>query len=351
MSRQSASKSSKSSGSQAEQTLTQENFERELKKLAEKAQGETLLKWALKQGRILFQIGAIYFLAATYSNVSVLNLSPVYGTIPSRRLHSQGVWASCFLGWSLNIFLRKWLSVRPQQSLPLIAAHIPLIHFYLFKYSDLLGASYGPLLTESLTFFPLLIISTAAAANLLNELEFDCNWIQNWISDSLPGIFSYTFFRAMELLSAKQIQNTIGNSVMQTRLGLQIVLISAYSILFPSKILIYILPAVLHLALYNTHVPSSYADSLLRTSLENKGWSLLERRESLTGYISVLENHEQKFRAIRCDHSILGGEWLSYVNNLGIAEPIYSVFVMLEAVRLVELKKPILDFEANAYVM
>jgi hypothetical protein len=55
---------------------------------------------------------------------------------------------------------------------------------------------------------------------------------------------------------------------------------------------------------------------------------------------------------MRCDHSLLGGEWLSRSDrNSILAEPIYGVFVMLEAVRLVEVKKSVPDSEAKALVM
>ena len=66
------------------------------------------------------------------------------------------------------------------------------------------------------------------------------------------------------------------------------------------------------------------------------------RRESVTGYVSVLDNTEAGYRVMRCDHSLLGGEWqkapkgLEHLARGGFKEPIYAVFVLLEAVRLVE---------------
>ena len=58
---------------------------------------------------------------------------------------------------------------------------------------------------------------------------------------------------------------------------------------------------------------------------------------------------------MRCDHSILGGNWLAGLGSWAggekpilsagrVAEPIYAVFVMLEAVRLVQ------DVDASASV-
>jgi hypothetical protein len=81
------------------------------------------------------------------------------------------------------------------------------------------------------------------------------------------------------------------------------------------------------------------------------GWALIDRQESLTGYISIIESPEKGFRVMRCDHSLLGGEWLANTKRNIIPEPIYGVFVMLEAVRLVEVKTSVPDSEAKALVM
>jgi hypothetical protein len=81
------------------------------------------------------------------------------------------------------------------------------------------------------------------------------------------------------------------------------------------------------------------------------GWSLIARQESLTGYISVIESKERGFRVMRCDHSLLGGEWLKSTTKTNVREPIYGVFVMLEAVRLVEVPVSVPDNEASALVM
>lgn len=63
-----------------------------------------------------------------------------------------------------------------------------------------------------------------------------------------------------------------------------------------------------------------------------------------------------QYRAMRCDHSLLGGEWLlteerREKEGWKVDEPIYSVFETLEAVRLVETEPAILDAEAQALVI
>jgi hypothetical protein len=329
--------------------LTQEKFEKELKALASKAQEETWTKWATEQAWVLIQSGTLLTLAATYSNVSQLTLSPVYGGIPASIWHSKGVMTACFLGWSSNLFLERRLPVKPSQLLPLIAAYIPMAQFFLFKLSGIFGAIYGPLITESLTYLPLLLMSVSTTATILDDLEMNPGRFQ-WAADTAPGILSYAFFKTMEFVSNNKIQSTIGSSLIQTRLGLQILLAGLYSIFAPSKLLLFTIPAIVHTALFNVHVPYSYTTSVLNGTMVKTGWSLIERHESLTGYISIIESAEKGFRVMRCDHSLLGGEWLANTRHR-LAEPIYGVFVMLEAVRLIEVPTKVPDKKANALVM
>ena len=333
-----------------EPLLTQENFEKELKALASKAKEETWAKWAGEQAWVLTQSGVLLTLAAIYSNVSELSLSPVYGGIPSSVHRTKGIMTAMFLGWSSNLFIKRNLPLKPQQLLPVIAAYIPFTQYFLFKISGFLGAVYGPLITEALTFLPLLLLSVSCTATVLDDLEMSIGRWQ-WLSDAMPGILSFSFFKAIEYFSGNAISSSIGTSFFQTRLGLQIVLTGLYSLFSPSKLLLYALPALLHTALFNIHVPSPYATSSLNATMNTKGWSLLERQESLTGYISILESSNDGFRVMRCDHSLLGGEWLRKMSGSTMAEPIYGVFVMLEAVRLVQIKDPVPDNQASAFVV
>jgi hypothetical protein len=327
--------------------LTQENFEKELQALASKAQEETWGKWAKEQAWVLTQSATLLTLAAIYSNVSQLTLSPVYGEIPASIWHSKGVMTACFLGWSSNLFLRRNLPLKPAKLLPLIAAYIPMMQFFLFKLSGFFRAVYGPIITESLTFLPLLLLSVSCTATILDDLEMNPGRFQ-WAVDAAPGILSFAFFKTVEFVSNNKIQATIGSSFIQTRLGLQILLAGLYSIFAPSKLLLFAIPAILHTALFNIHVPYSYTTASLNTTMSKTGWTLIDRQESLTGYISVVQSADPGFRAMRCDHSILGGEWV--IPNRK-REPIYGVFVMLEAIRLIEVPEKVPDKEAEALVM
>jgi hypothetical protein len=110
-------------------------------------------------------------------------------------------------------------------------------------------------------------------------------------------------------------------------------------------------PALLHTAVLNTHLATPWATAALRSTLTAHNFTLLARRESLTGYVSVLESVDAGYRVMRCDHSLLGGNWMRFPNVRGVAEPIYAIFVMLEAVRLVQTPQPIVDAEASALVV
>lgn len=333
--------------------LTQENFEKELKALASKAREETTFRWVAEQSWILLRAAVLLSLAAIYANISLLTLSPVYGGYPSAIFHPKGVLTACFLGWSSNLYLKRYLPVRkPVLLLPVIAAYIPFIQYFLFQLSGFLGATYGPIVTEALTLLPLVFLSVACTATVLDDVEITSGRY-SWVSDAAPGVLSFAFFKTVETLSSSFISKTIGQSVVQTRLGYQILLQGVYTLLHPSKLALWMIPALLHTALLNEHVPSPLALARLNTTMTEQGWALLERTESITGYVSVIENRQKDagFRAMRCDHSILGGEWLGKPRGSKLSEPIYGVFVILEAVRLVETPLPIKDEDATALVM
>ncbi|KAI4109107.1 MAG: hypothetical protein LQ339_001913 [Xanthoria mediterranea] len=95
---------------------------------------------------------------------------------------------------------------------------------------------------------------------------------------------------------------------------------------------------MLHTFFFSVYSPFPHSNTHLNSTLHHLGYSLIARQESYTGYISVLDNNKDGFRVMRCDHSLLGGEWFpqpGYESQL--REPVYAIFVMLEAVRLVQL--------------
>ncbi|KAI1387610.1 S-adenosyl-L-methionine-dependent methyltransferase [Hypoxylon trugodes] len=324
---------------------TKEDFEEELKLLAGQAQEETWANWAAQQGIIYAKAAALIALMAVYANVSLLTLSPVYGQIAATRWHQRLVWTALFVGWGGNLALRRVLPVKTITLLPLVAAYIPMLQSFLFQASETFGANIGPTITEAFTLFPLVVFSTACVADVLENA--DLSGLPKSLAGSAPGLGSYAVFKLLENNSMQQLAAQIGKSVLQTRVGLELVLASAYSIFARSKLLVWAIPAFLHAAFYNTHLITPITTNSLNTTLHINAWSIVDRWESTTGYISVLDSHRDGFRVMRCDHSLLGGEWTKFPRKI-VAEPIYSVFAQLEAVRLVQIPNKTPDNKAKA---
>lgn len=327
---------------------TPQSFEKELKNLAATAKEETWGRWLTEQASVYFRSAVLLGLVAVYANVSELALSPVYGSIPVSIWHNKLVMAACFVGWACNLHLGRILPVRMTRLLPVIALYIPMVQFFVFKLSGTLTAYHGPMITEGLTLFPLMVLSVASTATFLDGA--DMSIVPGFIRDASPGILSYFYYRAVESGSARLLGQYIGKSIFQTRMVLEIVIGASYALVAPSKFLILTIPALLHTTFFNTHVMTSMATQSLNVSMTANDWILHDRKESLTGYISVADNLKAGFRVMRCDHSLLGGEWIRYKAPI-VAEPIYGVFTMLEGVRLIEVPEPVPDNEAKALVM
>ncbi|EEU40485.1 uncharacterized protein NECHADRAFT_32447 [Fusarium vanettenii 77-13-4] len=339
-------KTSKATG--APEGFTPERFERELKDLAAKAKEDTWTRRAAKQTSIYLQTVFILGLLGVASSVSQLNLSPVYGSIPSAVTHAPVIMAGCFVGWAGNLFLRNVLPLPTAQLLPIVALNVPAIQYLAGGFSDRLGCWWGPLVTEALTLFPLAVFSAACVADQLEDA--DLSILPKFVADAAPGIGSWGLFRLAERIANEKLQGLIGSAFWFTRVGLELVLAGIYAVFSPSKYLVLAIPALLHTAVLNTHVMTPMATASLNSTLAAQNWTLLERKESLTGYISILENLGQGFRVMRCDHSLLGGEWVR-IQGQKVSEPIYGVFVMLEAVRLIQRETPLPDAEAKALVV
>lgn len=329
-------------------SFTPEAFEKELKDLAAKAKDETWGKWLTEQSSVYLRSLSLLGLVALYANVSELALSPVYGSIPVSIWHNRLVMAACFVGWSSNLHLARVVPFRLAYLLPVIALYIPTIQFLLFKFSATLSAHHGPLITEGLTLFPLMVISVACTATYLEGAELSA--LPGFLRDAAPGIASYGFYKLVETTSAKLLFQYVGQTVFQTRIVMEIILGASYALVAPSRFLLFTIPALLHTGLYNTHALTPYATDSLNTTMTAQGWILQDRKESNTGYISVVDSVQNGYRVMRCDHSLLGGEWIRFKGRR-VAEPIYGVFTMLEGVRLVEVAEPVPDNEANALVM
>ena len=295
-------------------------------------------------------------LAATYSPVSQLNLSPVYGAIPASIYHPSLTLTAVLTAMTARSTLKRYLPVDTAKWAPILAFSIPTIQFILFQQSSRMGATYGPLVTEAFTYFPLVLLSILGAGTRLDLL--DLSQYGEPLRIAGRSIFSYVLFNGAQKISTSVLERNIGCNMILTRSGLQLVLAAFYALTLPSRITVLAVLPLLHSAFFNVHMPLGHTSALLNRTLHANNYSLVDRHESLTGYISVLDNIQDGFRVMRCDHSLLGGEWLHIPANdqTGLREPIYAVFAMLEAVRLVqpvgrEEAQTVTDHQKNALVM
>jgi hypothetical protein len=284
-------------------------------------------------------------LAAFASPVSQANLSPVYGSIPSSIFHRTGVSITVLLGLMVgNTSMKQYFRRDLRQFIPVLAYYVPMIQWLLFPYSSKLGPEYGPFVTELVTFYPILFMACIAASFVLEDLHL-----------SSPGVaptMAYTAFYLAESVSSNALPLLMGTNDFFTRSGLQLLIASLYAALSRAPYLLVVIPAMLHTMYANPHYHSNAGFKVLNRTLNANNFTILERMDSVTGYISVLESHENEYRVLRCDHSLLGGDWLVNESRAKQGqtgrESIYSVFTMLESVRLVEGISTKPDAEKNA---
>ncbi|THY46061.1 spermine/spermidine synthase [Aureobasidium pullulans] len=278
-------------------------------------------------------------LAAIYSPLSQLTLAPVYGSIPSSVFHHEITAIIVLLALTRSSIFSRFMPAQVEYYIPILASSIPLIQTFLFKYSTGLGVDVGPILTEGLTYYPLMLLSTYSAARVLLDAKID-QYLHASMGSTILGLSTYGFFVLVRSKSAFLISQLFAYSATVTRVSLQCIIGALFTILSPSKLSLLAIPAMIHTTWFNPHFMSPHTDALANTTLQASQWNLLERAESNTGYISVLENLNAGYRVLRCDHSLLGGEWLitdeRRRQGITTSEPIYSVFEILEAVRLVE---------------
>ncbi|KAL5598582.1 hypothetical protein BROUX41_003492 [Berkeleyomyces rouxiae] len=334
--------------SQTSDAMTPARFEKELRDLKHKAESHSPLQDMLARIAPTVKSAFLLFMLGVSSTVSQLALSPTFGGIPAAVHHSKLTATGCFIGWASSLFLVRIARTDLDKLLPVIAIWIPALQFVLGNMSDLMTVEWGPTVVEAATLLPLIVVSAAEVASTLEGATV--RFLPGWIGDSLPGLASLLFFKTVESVSSAKIPMMLGSSVLASRVGIQLAIAAIYALYAPSKLLLLGLPAVAHAAILNTHLPTAAATVLLQASLEKDAWKLIARKESVTGYVSVLESMERGFRVMRCDHSLLGGLWVKFKSGK-VAEPVYSVFVMLEAVRLVLTKKPIVDISAKALVI
>ncbi|KAF2843232.1 spermine/spermidine synthase family protein [Patellaria atrata CBS 101060] len=303
---------------------------------ANAAANNTIIKDA--STKALIRAACLLLLAAVSSPVSQQSLSPVYGSIPSSLFHQRGMTMTALLAFMGRSAMNKFLPTNLDQYIPVLAYWIPTIQYLLFQVSGRLGPTNGPVITEAVTYFPLLFFALYTVGELLEP--FQPEGVSSNLGEILPVIGSYVSFSFIEKTTSFWLPRIIGTNIFLHRSGLQLLIASASAALSPSKLCFLAIPAMLHTIRANPHYTSDATLAVLESRLQPYNYTLLERQESITGYISVLDGHDMQFRLLRCDHSLLGGEWLITPERAQdgqvMRETIYSVFTMLESARLVE---------------
>ena len=280
---------------------------------------------------------ALLVLTAFYSPIFVLSLAPVYGSAPAKIFHSYGVAVIGVAGWFAKDWVQRLSNRRAVYLLPVLAIWAPSLEYFLLQQSTSYGNPLGPVITGLLSYYPLVFFSAACGGKLVQS---GLNLAQEGeiASEHVPLLSSYLVYSVGEHFANWFIARCIGATSLFSTASLQFLTTILYAAVVPSKLLLLAIPSVIFSLTSNVHIPFGHSMEKVNTVLQPEGYALLARQDSSTGYISVLENLEDGFRVMRCDHSLLGGQWTKMPPSYAPAvyDPIYAVFTMLEAVRLVE---------------
>ena len=275
--------------------------------------------------------------AAIYSPLSQLNLSPVYGSIPAALYHRYGLIFCVILAFGLRGRLPGWVD----KCIPAFSFWIPTIQFALFQFSSTTGPVVGPVLTEALTYYPLTVLSMYVATEVLEDVIGRDS--SNPLTEATPSMGLFLLFTFIQRSAKSWITDYIGRHFLFSRIGLQLILGVLFSMILPQSNFWPAVPSIAFTMIGNPHTHLQRTTNVCNNTLALSNFTMLDRTESITGYVSVLESlSSPPFRVLRCDHSLLGGDWIlpprppSAGPPRLVAEPIYAVFTMLEAVRLIE---------------
>ena len=283
----------------------------------------------------------LILLAALSASLSQLNLSPVYGAIPAGVYHRYGLIASFLIAVAIRGYLPTGLS----RWVATFSFWIPSIQFVLFQLSSTLGNPYGALVTELLTCYPLIIASICTAVGFFDDL-LNIDSESPSLNDTVPAMGLFMLFNLLQRAAKSTVTSFNGPGFIRSRIGLQLIVGMLYAMVIPKSLVWPAFPSVIITMVANPHCTLTKTTEVLNNTLALYDYTILDRKESITGYISVLEDNQKGFRAMRCDHSLLGGEWkvpAAEGVTKKVGDPIYSIFTMLEAVRLVQPESPNLE--------
>ncbi|PNS19056.1 hypothetical protein CAC42_1792 [Sphaceloma murrayae] len=285
---------------------------------------------------VIYSFFHVYF-AALHGALSQLMLGPVYGSLVASDQHRRILSTGLLFGFMLKPVFPQIKVPKLKLFLPLVPFYIPLMQKQLFRYSMYLGATNGPVVTEFLSLFPFVFLSALCASEELSSLRV---FREQSFLNLIPAVGAYFAVISAEPIITEYLTSFAQYSDYLTRVWIYVGSSAVGLSQTVPRIAMTALPAIWYNLQYNPHLQWTRTTQGLSADLQTLNWTLLDRKESITGYVSVLENTSPAFRILRCDHSLLGGEWIlnDQMRAEGVTgtEPIYAVFEMLEAVRLVE---------------
>ncbi|EPS37918.1 hypothetical protein H072_8453 [Dactylellina haptotyla CBS 200.50] len=297
----------------------------------------------------IFNVLATLLICSVASYASQLSLSPVFGEIPSGLHHDEtkntafAAAASIALALKYTLPRSRILLRLSRLIIPLIAVNIPIAQGFIWQYAKELGATNGPIVTEALTIGLLLGLTVFTVTGSIRPIGAPVGAVA--AADlTLLGI-SWLVFTYGEKAASRFLSPYVGSGWPMTRCGMEATISIFAASLHRSPLVFAAIPSFFPIFYMDPRcIMGGKGVAKLNEHLEPLNFSVLARQESNTGYLSVIENKESQYRFLRCDHSILGGVWLKQHPNLyrsaanpeHLREPIYAVFVMLEAVRLVD---------------
>ena len=299
------------------------------------------------------------------SYVSQIILHPVYGSVGTALHHSNVVFTLStltslvtFLGYGERLPSHNW------KPLALLLISAPLILPTLFRFSVNWGPVWGPILTQSVMTWPCVFFASQdiskRVVSTIGKQEFQRSLsLPLFLALSIGTPLTVILHFSEQQLYIPYFQPFIGVawSRFSTLLFLGVIAFLIdntptikrrdwSTLAFTIATLI---PIVL-LILNRPHVITGVNSRLLARLPQE--YTYLDRRESITGMITVVENSESGYRVLKCDHSLLGGLWTGIKRkelaaqgvtgqnldrrSVDEAESVYTAFLVQEAVRLVQ---------------
>ena len=302
----------------------------------------------------IFQVAILSSLAVLISVSSQATLAPIYSSLPAAAHQSSTIAASFLVGIFARRRCKTSRSGQVLRILGVAAFWVPVVQTFLFRQSAILGVVAGPAVTGLVNAQCIIAGVAYAIAETLEGVRLEPR-LPTYISAWLPTLLLTGLVLAVSRFFPTLLPGLGGIIGASSPVRTQLFTAAVLTCLAPSRLAVLSLPAIVHALVANPHCDTAYTTTVLNQQLHKHNWTLLDRRWSTTGYLSVLEDQAADMRVLRCDHSLLGGEWLltddRKRHGWTTSETILTVFQVLEAVRLMETNHLVSDTDAHALVI